>query len=114
MNDPDYDDLRQAFQDWRAQEAEAAPAIPSLARVTAKPPRRLPIWTLATAAVVIVLGLVIMPRQPVPTLAQALPRPLLEPAQPGGLPLNGPQPLLSGGTPSDFLFPTYRSTNALF
>jgi len=106
MNDPDSSDLRQAFQHWRAQEPEAAPAFPGLnASLPEAWPRRLPAWSLATAAGIIVAGLVLMPRPSAPTLAQAAPRPLLQPAVPGGFSLNGPEPLLRSGTPSDFLLP---------
>lgn len=86
MTHPD-DDLRSAFQHWRTQDSQAAPAFPG--RVPARSPRQPPgslpglPWVLAwsAAALVILLLSISRPRHHTPTLAEALPRPLLAPAE---------------------------------
>jgi hypothetical protein len=114
MIDPD-DDLRQTFQRWRTQEAEAAPAYrefpttPSAS--TARFPHFRPGMILGVATLLVLLGLAFwLPlRRPMTTLAEALPAPLLDPPPAGGFSLLGPSHLLSQTSPSDFLFPPSKS-----
>ena len=86
MTLPD-DDLRSAFQHWRTQESQATPPFPgrSPARSLRRQPGSLPglPWVLAwsAAALVMLLLSISLPRRHSPTLAEALPRPLLAPAE---------------------------------
>jgi hypothetical protein len=114
MIDPD-DDLRQTFQRWRTQEAEAAPAYrefpaPPSASAASFPYIR-PVMILGVASLLVTLGLAFwLPlRRPMTTLAEALPAPLLAPPPAGGFSLPGPSHLLSQTSPSDFLFPPSNS-----
>jgi hypothetical protein len=114
MIDPD-DDLRQTFQRWRAQDAEAAPAYrefpatPSAS--TASFPHFRPVMILGVASLLVLLSLTFWfaRPQPITTLAEALPAPLLAPPPAGGFSLPGPSHLLSQTSPSDFLFPPSNS-----
>lgn len=117
MNDPELDhDLRQAFQRWRAQESEFAPAF---SRVRSPRPQNI-VWLKPAFAALaaVVLGIAIVrsfpsdpPLLPPRTLAQALPEPLLRPPSPTGFDLT----IVSSGLPgwgpipSDFLLPQTRS-----
>jgi hypothetical protein len=111
MNDPDPD-LREAFQRWRRQEAAEAPVF-SLPSPSRRGSRK---WILQIAAPACALVLVAIwqvatpPKRNAPfTLAEAMPRPLLAPAGPGGFALGMPAPLIPATSPSDFLIPIHDS-----
>ena len=108
MKEPD-DDLRTAFQHWRDQEAEAAPCFPGIPERSRRQPAKRSVWLLpasfgtATAAVIVLLLRLQHPIEQ--TLAEALPHPLLSPAEGKTTFLAGLTPKKAGFT-SDFLQPT--------
>lgn len=105
MNQSD-DDLRRAFQEWRTQEAQAAPAPPRLIQAPARPRTR-PAWVVPLSAAAAVLTVAILLTRlevrPPKTLAETIPSPWFQPATPEGFQL-APRPLFPSA-PSDFLLP---------
>lgn len=103
------DDLRTAFQRWRTQEAEAAPCFPGIPERSRRQPAKRAVWllpaSLGAAAAGLVLLLLGFPHPAEQTLAEALPHPLLSPAEGKTSFLAGLTPKNAGFT-SDFLQPT--------
>lgn len=115
MNHPD-DDLRSAFQHWRRQEAELAPPFPGIPEPSQARhwPRHYLLPASLTAAAALVVLWLALPRTIPPTLADALPRPLLPAASAEAAFLGTPEPRQPSAFASDFLQPRPPFSSSLF